>query len=222
MLTAQAEIPTERASRYLVQLCRHTTHMHDGNMHDGNQHDDRPGPTRDRQIQHVDYSDTCGTIRFTEGLCTLLANADTLLLRVDAPDETTLRRLQDGITRRLEKIGRRDHLTVGWQQPDPTPGKTPGETPDEPAAAPQPQGPRGMVRRLLWLGAAVLAIGGHLLFGGVLAVAAWAKWGFDALLLIIALKIVAVGIHVILGRYVLRNRPGLLTRWTRHRRYADR
>lgn len=220
MLTAQAQIPTDRASRYLVQLCRHTSHMHDGRTDGGHQSEGQsegqPESAPGRQIEHVDYSDTCGTIRFSQGLCTLWADADRLVLRVDAPDETTLHRLQDGLTRRLEKIGRRDQLSVGWQQPDAAPG-------DPAAVVPQPQGRRRPVRKLLWFGAAALAVAGHLLLGGgVLAVAGWAKWGFDAILVIIALKVAAVGIHVILGRYVLRNRTGLLARWTKHRRYAGR
>lgn len=221
MLTAQAQVPTDRASRYLVQLCRHTTHMHG----------ERPGSARVRhrppaypagdgqmrpEVQHVDYSDTCGTIRFTQGLCTLWATADTLTLRVDATDEATLHRLQDGITRRLEMIGRRDHLTVGWQWSDTTPGSLSGDAavvtpaPREPAA-PRPQEWRGLGRRLLWVGAAALVIVGHMgMLGGVLAAATWAKWGFNALLAIIAVKVIFVGIHLIGGRYALRHRNGPL------------
>jgi hypothetical protein len=68
------------------------------------------------EVQHVEYSDTDGTIRFANGLCTLRATSDTLTLRVDADDEDTLWRLQKGIAGRVEKIGRRDQLTVTWSQ----------------------------------------------------------------------------------------------------------
>jgi len=40
-----------------------------------------------------------------------------LRLRADAADEPSLRRIQDMLTTRLGKFGRRDHLTVTWQPP---------------------------------------------------------------------------------------------------------
>jgi hypothetical protein len=43
----------------------------------------------------------------------------TLRLRAEAADEESLRRIQDLITARLEKIGRRDQLTVRWQATEP-------------------------------------------------------------------------------------------------------
>jgi hypothetical protein len=119
MNAAVAQIPTERASRYLEQLCRHLGQM--SRMR-------HPAPAGHRggqappPVQHVDWSDTSGEIRFTDGTCTLHATPTELLLRVDADDEDSLRRLQDGITRRLATIGRRDHLTVDWQRPDPVRG----------------------------------------------------------------------------------------------------
>lgn len=158
MPTAEAHVPTSRASRYLVQFCRHTSQM------GGMRH--RP-PTRDGSgqlpptVQHADWSDTTGTVRFSRGQCTLRATADTLTLRVDAADEDTLRRLQDGIARRLETIGRRDQLAVNWQQPDSAPGFLPGEAT---SATPAPMGNaaarqhRGFGRTLIRAGAAALAI----------------------------------------------------------------
>jgi hypothetical protein len=47
------------------------------------------------------------------------AAAGTLTLRAEADSEENLRRIQDLLTARLEKIGRRDHLTVNWQPPAP-------------------------------------------------------------------------------------------------------
>ncbi len=42
--------------------------------------------------------------------------ADALRLRAEATDQDSLQRIQDGIARRLETVGRRDHLRVTWQQ----------------------------------------------------------------------------------------------------------
>jgi hypothetical protein len=46
------------------------------------------------------------------------ANPGALTLRAEAADQETLRRTQDLITGLLNRFGRRDHLTVTWQQPD--------------------------------------------------------------------------------------------------------
>jgi len=46
----------------------------------------------------------------------------TLTLRAEAGTGENLRRIQDLVTARLEKIGRRDHLAVNWQ-----PAETPGD-----------------------------------------------------------------------------------------------
>jgi hypothetical protein len=47
------------------------------------------------------------------------AAAGTLTLRAEAESKENLRRIQDLLTARLEKIGKRDHLTVNWQPPAP-------------------------------------------------------------------------------------------------------
>jgi hypothetical protein len=46
------------------------------------------------------------------------AHADVLTVRAEAPNLENLRQIQTLLTERLEKIGRRDHLTVNWQPPD--------------------------------------------------------------------------------------------------------
>jgi hypothetical protein len=50
----------------------------------------------------------------------------TLTLRAEAADEANLRRIQDMLTTRLEKFGRRERLTVTWQ-PALSPGAVPGQ-----------------------------------------------------------------------------------------------
>ncbi|MEV0736785.1 DUF2218 domain-containing protein [Streptomyces sp. NPDC050549] len=77
------------------------------------------------KVEHTEWSDTHGVIRFARGKCTMQATQNTLTLRAEAADEDNLRIVQDGIARRLETMGRRDQLTVTWQRPEaaqPEPG----------------------------------------------------------------------------------------------------
>lgn len=118
MLTAQAHIQTEAPSRYLTQLCRHANKMNT-NMHKlarlhGGTPQNRP------QVQHVEWTDADGTLTLSIGRCTLHAGADTLAVRVEAADEEKLRQIQELVTRDLERFGKRNHLTVTWQQPETT------------------------------------------------------------------------------------------------------
>ncbi|WP_027943923.1 hypothetical protein [Amycolatopsis taiwanensis] len=58
MPTADAHIPTDRASRYLGQVCQHVKQM--SRM----PHLLQGGKLA---VEHVDWSDTSGTIRFARG-----------------------------------------------------------------------------------------------------------------------------------------------------------
>jgi hypothetical protein len=115
MPIAQAQIATRTPGRYLAQLCKHATKMgrrHTAGMHAGATH----APARPDVEVHADYTDTHGLITFTPlGRCTLTAAAASLTLRIDAADEQSLRTIQDILTRDLQRMGRRDDLTVTWQ-----------------------------------------------------------------------------------------------------------
>jgi hypothetical protein len=219
MPTAEATVPTERASRYLAQLCSHLHHMSDmrHSDHGAGRGDGpaRPKPT----VEHVDHSDTDGSIRFTTGLCTLHATPDTLVVRVETDDEDTLHQLQTGLAQRLEKIGRRDGLTVTWHQ-------SPTATPAGGNAGPQPTPPPaiGPRRRRGWLGiiglvavAALVVVVHAGLLGGILAGGAFEKWGLGAGGVIVALVLVKIligGAHVLGGGYALRRGKRVLpARW---------
>jgi hypothetical protein len=119
MLTVEAQIETERASRYLVQLCKHASAMAGARGHRFRRHAGGHTPARSEVQVHAEWSETHGTISFTPwGQCTIQANASTLAVRVEAADEENLRQIQDVITRDLDRFGQRDHLTVNWSQPD--------------------------------------------------------------------------------------------------------
>jgi len=132
VVTAEARIETERASRYLAQLCRHISNI--SNMSGKTRHL-RHGPRIHLSGQtqpppdmrpHAEWSETHGTISFGGGKLTMQASAGTLTLRAETGSEETLKQLQDLVTERLEKFGRRDHLKVNWQRPQ-SPAVRPGQ-----------------------------------------------------------------------------------------------
>lgn len=114
MLIAEAVVQAADPGRYLDRLRGHAgkmgTHLGHRPRHQGS------GGTPP-QIRHSEWSGTAGTVTLNWGQWTVQATAGTLTLRAEAADETSLRRIQDMLTTRLENFGRREHLTVNWQPP---------------------------------------------------------------------------------------------------------
>jgi hypothetical protein len=109
MPTATARIETDRPSRYLIQLCEHANAMA------GAQDRTHAGRAHHQARVRAEWTGDHGVIHFEPwGRCTLEATATTLLLRAEATGEDDLRRLQDIIAADLGRFGRRDHLTVSW------------------------------------------------------------------------------------------------------------
>jgi hypothetical protein len=166
-------------------------------------------------VEDVDYSETVGTVRFADGQLRMRASADTLTLRVEAADDDALRRLQDGVAARLNKIGRRDHLTTTWHM---TESPVPPVNTQSTEPAPE-QGTRKRLwpRRLTVMGlvaggAVVVAL--HLGVGGAaVAAAPWTEWVGGGLLVIILAKLVFIASHVILGRFAFRRGKAIHARW---------
>lgn len=123
MLIAEARVETNRAARYLVQLCRHL---------------DEVAQVHPEMRVHAEWSDDRGVISFGRGRCTLRAEGGVLTLRAEAPDEEDLRRLEHGIAERLEQVGRRDQLTVAW-----TPHRSKGEQSSTPSSGATQEDARG-------------------------------------------------------------------------------
>lgn len=69
------------------------------------------------QVQHAEWSATRGTVRLASGGWTMQAAPGMLQLRAEAADEASLQKIQDMLTARLEKFGRRERLIVTWQPP---------------------------------------------------------------------------------------------------------
>jgi hypothetical protein len=120
MPTAEAHIETERASRYLAQLCQHASrikNMGGLSRHRRPAHVPADAHARPDVPTHVEWSEIQGTIGFAEGTVTLQAGPGTLILRAEAAGEENLRRIQDIVTADLDRFGKRDHLAVTWQRP---------------------------------------------------------------------------------------------------------
>jgi hypothetical protein len=114
MSSAEARIDTDRASRYLVQLCKHAAAMGSGG-HRARMHPGASSAAREVQVR-AEWSDTRGRLTFTPwGECTLTADAAALRLRIDARDDTGLRNIRDILTADVRRVGRRDNLTLTWR-----------------------------------------------------------------------------------------------------------
>ena len=117
MLTAEAHVQTNHPGRYLAQLSRHAQQVH-RMRHRPHSHNER-GAQPPPKVKHAEWSETRGSIDFGWGRCTLQANGDLLTLRAEAADEEDLQRVQDIVTRDIERFGSREHLKVSWQRLDP-------------------------------------------------------------------------------------------------------
>lgn len=112
MLTAEAIVETDRAGRYLTQLCRHAGQMR---AHVGH----RPGGHEPPEVEDVELSGDRGVLTLAIGRCVMEAGPAALTLTAEAEDEESLARIKSLITARLEKIGRRDGLQVRWGTEEP-------------------------------------------------------------------------------------------------------
>lgn len=123
MLTCETTIAVDRPGRYLGQLCRHAAAM--GQTRGGHRprnHATGAALASGEVEIHADSTGTSGVVTIAPwGGFTLEAGSGTLTIRVDATDHDALGRIQDIITRDLERFGRRSRLTVTWPPPRPLP-----------------------------------------------------------------------------------------------------
>lgn len=130
MPASAAHVRTTRASRYLAQLGRHSSQLGQPALRQAPGHGADGGPPVPR---HAGWTSTEAAIDFGWGRCTMRATSEALILRAEAGDQEQLQRIQDGITARLERIGRPDPLSVAWKQETSGPGDPAGEP--DPATA---------------------------------------------------------------------------------------
>lgn len=100
MPTAETRVATDRASRYLVQLCEHLNQLSAG--HRG------PG------VRSVEWTESHGVVTLDFGRCELDADDEGLVVRVVADDARLLTHFEAELAARIETIGRRDGLVVEW------------------------------------------------------------------------------------------------------------
>jgi hypothetical protein len=131
----QAQIETDRPSRYLVQFCKHAAAMGGAGGHGPRMH--LQGILARREVRvTADWTDTAGTVMFTPwGLCTLAADEGILTVRIDAADEDGLAQIRDVVTRDFDRFTQRNPVTVTWQRSD-DPGAAPFQPTDTMASAP--------------------------------------------------------------------------------------
>lgn len=90
-MTATAHVPTDKASRYLQQLCKHFAHK-----------------------LPVTFDEHKGSITFQIGECTLAADGEALTITATSPGEAELEQLKDVIVRHLVRFAFREELKVEW------------------------------------------------------------------------------------------------------------
>lgn len=91
MHVAEAQVRSERASRYLVQLCKHFAHK-----------------------IPADYDEVRGQVDFQPGLCVMHAAGDWLTLRCEAGSESDLRRVKDIVADHLIRFAWQEEIAVIW------------------------------------------------------------------------------------------------------------
>lgn len=90
-LQSTARVGTDKASRYLQQLCKHFGHK-------------RP----------VEFTAEHGSIAFDFGTCTLAADGAILTMTVAAEDAASLERMRTVIASHLERFAFREPPQVAW------------------------------------------------------------------------------------------------------------
>jgi hypothetical protein len=115
MLTADADVQTEHAARYLARVCGHAGKMGTAGPRLGHRPRSHASGGTPPEIRQVECSETEGTVSLNWGRWTMRVLPGLLAVRAEAADEESLRRIQDLLTARLQKFGRREHLTVDWR-----------------------------------------------------------------------------------------------------------
>lgn len=127
MLMVEASIETERSSRYLVRLCKHAASMGRASGHGARVHANEALSRGEVEVQ-AQWSDTHGTITFSPwGRCEIAATTTALVLRIEAAGDEHLRRIQDIVTRDLDRFRGGEQLAIDWRRADGPPNVAPGE-----------------------------------------------------------------------------------------------
>lgn len=100
MFRSDAHVATEKASKYIAQLCKHFAHK-----------------------IAVEYDAAQGRADFPFGVCRMEASEQALLLRCEAPDAAALERVEGVVAIHLEKFAWREKPEIAWTAPTGTHGR---------------------------------------------------------------------------------------------------
>ena len=92
MTSSTTIIPTEHASKYLQQLCKHFAHK-----------------------LTVTFDEHAGSITFSIGTCRLKADSSALHIDLTAPSAEDMEQLKDVVIRHLVRFAFREELQPTWQ-----------------------------------------------------------------------------------------------------------
>jgi uncharacterized protein len=92
-LSSEARVATDVPRRYMTQLCKHFEHK-----------------------LPVTYDEAKGRIEFSAGICLLEAGTDALILRAEAADTESLRRVEDVVARHLDRFAFREKPEIAWTE----------------------------------------------------------------------------------------------------------
>ena len=91
MHIAEAQVKSEEASRYLVQLCKHFAHK-----------------------TPADFDERQGRVDFQPGLCVMKALGNELSLRCEAQTEPTLYHVKSIVEIHLVRFAWREKIALTW------------------------------------------------------------------------------------------------------------
>ena len=113
-----------------MRLCTHAASMGRAHGHEPRVHLSESLSRGEVDVQ-AQLSDTHGTVTFSPwGRCEIVATTTALLLRIEASDEERLRRIQDIVTRDLDRFSGSEQLAIEWRQTDAAPNLAHGEDVD--------------------------------------------------------------------------------------------
>lgn len=213
MLIVEASVATPNAGRYVTQLGKHAAAMADGRGHRIRMHGGGNPLAAGEVTLRVDQSPDHTVLTLAPwGRCTATVTDEGFVLRVDAEDEQSLQRIQQVVTRDIERFGRREQIALSWRRLDTPDTLSP---PPPPPPPPPPTSRSGRVRVALTatgLGAVLVMLVVHLGLGGAIA-AGWAGMGWTAVG-----GLTVGGLALLLTHLVV---PAAAVRLRRHFRRSD-
>jgi hypothetical protein len=115
MSAVEAKIDTDRSGRFLKQLRDHATAMSNHDSGHRPPHSENHPVAGPPELQ-VDARESRVVLSFGPlGRCIATADRDALNIRIEAATADDLKRIQQIITRDLQRFRQRDGLTITWR-----------------------------------------------------------------------------------------------------------